>query len=172
MIYHRYPFRSLVWDYCRAGAGLTFALVPLILGAPGIFFTAALGILALLFFLYGLRTASQHMTAYEVREEGIASHGPKRRFFGWTDMARVRLRYYSTQRDKSRRDLSRGWMELKINGKKGALRIDSEVEGFDVILNAVAGAVEKHGIELDETTRDNFKAFSGGPPEPDGIGVG
>ena len=172
MIYHRYPLRSLIWDYCRAGAGLTFALVPLILGAPGLFFTTVLGILALLFFLYGMRTANQHMTAYEVRDEGIASHGPKRRFFGWSDMEKVQLRYYSTQRDKNRRDLSRGWMELKINSPEGTLRIDSEVEGFDVILTAVAEAVEKHEIELDETTRDNFKAFSGGPPEPGGIGAG
>ena len=81
MMYHRYPLRSLIWDYCRTGAGLTIALVPLLLGKPGSVLSTLLIVLALLFLGYGLRTVRQHMTAYEIRPDGIASYGPVKRFF-------------------------------------------------------------------------------------------
>lgn len=163
MMYHRYPMRSLLMDYVRAIAGLAIALVPLTLGQPGPFFFTLLAALAALFFFYGLRTLNQQLTAYEVRPDGLVSHGPRRRFFSWDEMSNVQLRYYSTQRDKTKRDFKRGWMELKLMGPAGKLRIDSDVQGFDAIMRAVAQAVGRRRLELDETTRENLRAFA---PEP------
>jgi hypothetical protein len=159
MMYHRYPLRSLFWDYCRAGLGFLIAAVPLVLGDPGSFFTVLLAILAVLFLGYGLRTLRQHLTAYEIRPDGILSHGPFKRFYAWDAISKVHLRYYSTTRDKNQRDLKRGWLELKIVGPAGTLRIDSEVNGFAAILDAASNAVEARRIEVDETTRENLKAF-------------
>ena len=161
MMYHRYPLRSLIWDYCRASAGFLITAVPIVIGDPGSFFFVALSILAALFFGYGLRTLRLHLTAYEIRPDGIVSHGPLRRFHAWDALSHVHLRYYATTRDKNRRDLKRGWLELKIKSPAGTLRIDSEVSGFDRILDAVAAAAEKRGIEVDETTQENIKAFRG-----------
>jgi hypothetical protein len=159
MMYHRYPLRSLIWDYCRAGAGFVIAAVPLLLGDPGSFFTVVLFVIAVLFLGYGLRTLRQHLTAYEIRPDGILSHGPFKRCYLWDAISKVHLRYYSTTRDKNQRDLKHGWLELKIVGPAGTLRIDSEVDGFAAILDAVAKTVEARRIEVDETTQENLKAF-------------
>ncbi len=167
MIYHRYPARSLMWDYCRAAAGLLIALVPLTMGAPGAFFTLLLGTIAALFFFYGLRTVNQHMSALEIREDGIMNHGPRKKFFGWDDLSDVRLRYYSTARDKNRRSLDTGWMELKLTSPTDKLRIDSEISGFDKILDAVASVIERRHLELDETSQQNFNAYYGKADESD-----
>ncbi len=164
MMYHRYPLRSLIWDYCRTGAGLAIALVPLLLGKPGSVLSTLLIILTLLFLGYGLRTLRQHMTAYEIMPDGIASHGPVRRFYPWDAISRIHLRYYSVARDKNRRDLKHGWLELKITTRVGKLRIDSEVEGFPAILDAVASAAAERQIDIDETTAENLKAFRGVAP--------
>jgi hypothetical protein len=161
MIYHRYPLRSLIWDYCRTGAGLLIALVPLLIGKPGSVFSVLLVVLALLFLGYGLRTLRQHLTAYEIRPDGIISHGPFKRFYAWDAISRIHLRYYSTARDKNRRELKHGWLELKITTPAGTLRIDSDVAGFPVILDAVAGAAVERQIDIDETTQENLKAFRG-----------
>jgi len=179
---HRYAPRSLIWDYCRAGGGFLVAAVPLALGNPGIVFLVLLLALALLFFGYGLRTLRLQLTAYEMRPDGIYCYGPFKRFYAWDSLSKVQLRYYSTARDKSQRDLKHGWMEFKIVGPAGTLRIDSAVDGFDAILEVVSDAVEAHDIEVDETTEENFKVFRGEgpdrppdppryPPEQRGIGL-
>jgi hypothetical protein len=159
MIYHRYPMRSLVRDYIRAAIGFLVGVVPLTLGNPGLFFTIVLGALAAMFLGYGVRTLVMQLTAFEVRPDGLAVHGPRRRFFAWDDLREVRLRYFSTQRDKQRRDLESGWLELKLTGPAGKLRIDSELMGFPMILEAVARAAETRALALDETTAENLQAF-------------
>jgi hypothetical protein len=159
MIYHRYPMRSLVRDYIRAVGGFLVGAVPLTLGNPGTAFTILLGSLAVLFFGYGLRTLLMQLTAFEIRPDGLAVHGPRRRFFAWDGLSSVRLRYFSTQRDKERRDLKSGWLELKLTGEPGTLRVDSALEGFPAILEAVARAAEQRTLALDETTVENLKVF-------------
>jgi hypothetical protein len=166
MKYHRYPLRSLIWDYARAAAGFLVAAVPLALGAPGIIFLVLLLALALLFLGYGLRTLRLQMTAYEILPDGIASHGPLKRFHAWDQISKVGLRYYATTRDKTKRDRTRGWLELKLVSPAGTLRIDSEVNDFDAILEAVSKAVADHHIAMDETTEENFKVFRGEATPP------
>lgn len=159
MVYHRYPMRSLMRDYIRAGIGVLVGVVPLVFGSPGLVFTILLAALAAMFLGYGVRTLVMQLTALEVRPEGLAVHGPRRRFFAWSGLNAIRLRYFSTQRDKERRDLKGGWLELKLSGAPGTLRIDSELEGFPVILEAVARAVDRYALALDETTAENMTAF-------------
>lgn len=167
MQYHRYPPRSLIWDYCRAAGGLLIAVVPLLLGSPGIFFLVLLLALAALFLGYGLRTLRMQFTAYEILPDGLASHGLLRRFHRWDQISQVRLRYYATTRDKNRRNLKSGWLELKLVSPAGTMRVDSGVEGFDIILDAVSAAAERNHVELDETTEENLKVFRGeGPDRP------
>lgn len=159
MVYHRYSKRSLIRDYIRASLGALVGIVPLVFGKPGAFFTVVLLALAGLFVGYGLRTLVMQLTAFEVRPDGIAVHGPRRRFFAWTTLSGVQLRYFSTHRDKERRNLKGGWLELKLTGGPGKLRIDSDLEGFPVILEAVAHATEQQGLPLDETTAENLAMF-------------
>jgi len=175
MIYHRYPLRSLIRDYIRAAAGFLIAAVPLAIGQPGGILFLMLLVLAVLFFGYGLRTLSLQLTAYELRPEGILCHGPRRRAHDWDKVSAMRLRYYSTTRDKAQRDLKRGWLELTIVSPAGKTRIDSEVEGFATILEAAAKAADDHEVAMDETTVENFKAFrmeTGAPPAQRSDGAG
>jgi hypothetical protein len=175
MIYHRYPLRSLIRDYVRAAAGFAIAAVPLAIGQPGGILFVMLLALALLFLGYGLRTLGLQLTAYELRPGGIACHGPRRRKHDWDKVSAMRLRYYSTTRDKNQRDLKHGWLELTIVSPAGKTRIDSEVEGFAAILEAAAGAADAHDIAMDETTVGNFKAFRAEatqPPARQGGGAG
>jgi hypothetical protein len=169
MVYHRYPPRKLIREYVTAAIGFTVVVVPIVFGGPGPFFFAVLSAVAALFFVYGVRTLALQLTAYELRTDGIASHGPRRRFFAWADITGIRLRYYSTQRDKSQRDLKSGWLELRITGPAGKLRIDSTVSGFDEILVAAADAARARQLELDEMTKENLTAFQEGksPPPPE-----
>jgi len=173
MIYHRYPLRSLIWDYVRAGAGFLIAAVPLALGSPGGFFFVMLVTLAVLFFGYGLRTLRLHLTAYELRPDGIACHGLLKRFHAWDAVSAMRLRYYSTVREKDRRVLKHGWLELRVTSPAGTTRIDSEVDGFGAILEAAAAAADTHDIAMDEMSVENFKAFratAAAPPAQSGSG--
>lgn len=175
MIYHRYPRRSLVRDYIRAAAGFLVGAVPLIFGRPGTTFTVLLAALAAMFLGYALRTLLMQLTAFEVRPDGLAVHGPRRRFFAWDGLSGVRLRFFSTQRDKERRDLESGWVELKLTGTPGTLRLDSEIEGFPEILEAVAKAADRHALALDETTAENLttlrkKFAADGNGEDEGAG--
>jgi hypothetical protein len=166
MIYHRYPLRSLIWDYGRAVLGLLIVLVPLLAGTPGDIFFVLLTALALLFMGYALRTLRLQFTAYEIRPDGIAVHGPIRRFQQWDKLSALRLRYYSTVRDRNRRDLKRGWLELTLAGPAGKTRIDSTVDGFEAILDAAAKAAKTHEIAMDETSEENFKAFHAETSDP------
>jgi hypothetical protein len=170
MTYFRYPMRSLFWDYVRAVAGFLFFAMPIAIGKPGPIFITILGAAALLFFLYGLRTLMMQFIAFELREDGLFVHGLRKRFFAWAEMSALKLRYFSTVREKSRRDMDRGWMELKISGPPGAVRLDSDLTGFKDIVEAVAAVVERHSVKLDETTAENLRAFreGGTPPPPEG----
>lgn len=159
MVYHRYPMRGLVRDYIRAAAGFLVGAVPLTFGSPGVIFTILLASLAAMFLGYGLRTLLMQLTAFEVRPDGLAVHGPRRRFFAWDELSGVRLRYFSTQYDRERRDLKGGWLELKLTGGPGTLRLDSELVGFPVILEAVAKAADRQALALDEATAENMTAF-------------
>ncbi len=166
MIYHRYPLRSLIRDYVRAASGFLIAAVPLTVGQPSGIFFVLLVALALLFFGYGMRTLGLQLTAYELRPDSILCHGPRRRAHDWDKVSAMRLRYYSTARDKNQRDLKHGWLELTIVSPTGKTRIDSEVEGFDAILEAAAGAADTHDVTMDETTLENFKAFRASEAQP------
>ncbi len=170
MTYFRYPMRSLIWDYVRAALGFLFFAIPVVIGKPGPIFFTILGTAAMLFFLYGLRTVLMQYTAFELRDDGLFVHGLRKRFFAWAEMSALKLRYFSTVREKSRRDMKRGWMELKISGPSGAVRVDSDLTGFKEIVEAVAAVVERHRVELDETTAENLRAFreGGTPPPPEG----
>jgi hypothetical protein len=166
MIYHRYPLRSLIRDYVRAAAGFLIAAVPLVLGQPSGIFFVLLTALALLFLGYGMRTLGLQLTAYELRPGGIACHGPRRRVHDWDKVSAMRLRYYSTVREKNRRDLNHGWLELTIVSPAGKTRIDSEVGDFGAILEAAARAADTHDVAMDETTVENFKAFRAADAQP------
>ncbi|MBJ7418591.1 MAG: hypothetical protein JHC88_24585, partial [Niveispirillum sp.] len=69
----------------------------------------------------------------------------------WDQITGVKLRYYSTKKDKSG-----GWMQLTIRPGRGSCSIESQLTGFDTIAARVAEQVLERGLQVDATTKENF----------------
>lgn len=152
---YRYPLKSLYGDYLRAAIGVGFIGTPLYLSGGSPIIGTILGAIVLLFVGFGLRTAVRHMTVIEVSSDGIATTGPFSRQIAWDDIRKVELKFFSTRREKK----SGGWMQLKICGPNGCLRIESTLPGFDDITARAAAAAFRNGAEMNETTLENLDAM-------------
>jgi hypothetical protein len=125
---------------------------------------AALGTLAALFAVHGARTWIKSQTRYTVDDEGISTRGPRGATLRWSGLRRMRLRYYST-----RRDGSKGWMQMKLTGEDATLRIDSGLDGFAALARRAAAEATKRGLELPPATQANLTvlgATTGRDPWP------
>jgi len=151
---YRYPTRSVVADYLRAGVGLVFTGGPIAVSgiAPGV--AAVLGGFAVLFAVFGVRTAARHMTRIDLTDDGVRRLGPRPTEVRWRDLGAFSLRYYSTKRD--RRD---GWIQLKIAGGGRRLAIDSSLEGFADIVRLAVEAARANGVATDPATLSNLGAM-------------
>ena len=151
---HRYPPRAVLIDYLYSGLGLLFTLGPLAGAAPTGPAAWVLGGLAALFAAYGARTLLRHRTWLGVSEQGVTVHGIVRRHLPWAGLTRCTLGYYSTRRKRDR-----GWMQLTLKTGRRSLRIDSQIEGFEVVVRRAAHAAAGLGLSLDRATQENLRAL-------------
>jgi hypothetical protein len=151
---HRYPPATSRADYVRAGLGflLTGGLAILARGETVV--TVVLGVLALLFLLFGLRTWLRQTTVIEATDEGISTSGSRCVTFSWGELTRLRLRYYATKRDRTG-----GWMQLDLAAGRRRLSIESSLDGFSEIVRRAARGAEVNGLALDAATRTNLLAL-------------
>lgn len=156
---HHYPPSALIPDYSRAGAGLLLSGGPLLLADPSSLMVYFLAGLAALFSLYGLRTLVRQMWRLEVTENGVTAAGPFGGSVRWDELSALQLRYFSTRRDRGD-----GWMQLKLRGGDGSLKIESALSDFATVVARAAGEAERRGLALNESTRVNLATF--------GIGAG
>ena len=153
---HSYPLTSLYGDYIRSLIGLVFMGVPFFFSIGNMFMSVVLGGLTLLFLFFGIRTAIRHFSVIETSLEGIATIGPLGRRIAWSEITKVDLKYFSTTRDRKNKD---GWMQLKICGNAGCLKMESNLTGFERIATQTANASFANGAEMNETTVENFTAM-------------
>lgn len=149
---HRYPARNLVEDYARGAAGLVFlaiALVPMHWVLHLIF-----GVVALLLLSFGARTILRGRSRIVLDDGGIAVIGPIGKRLAWSSLDLLKLRYFSTRRDRKR-----GWMELTLRGAGAKLAIESQIEGFEEIVRAAAKAAIARGLSVDPSTEGNLAAL-------------
>ena len=157
---HRYPARSLMEDYARGAAGLAFlavALVPMHWVLHLIF-----GLVALLLLSFGVRTLLRAKSRVVLDEAGIAVIGPISKRVAWNSLEALKLRYFSTRRDRKR-----GWMDLTLRGADAKLAIESQIEGFEEIVRAAAKAAAARGLSVDPSTEGNLVALD--MPVPGGV---
>lgn len=159
MTRYRYPPRALLGDYLRAGGGLGITAGPALFLPTATPVTVMLGALAVLFGIFGLRAALRQFTVVEMSDDAIVVAGAGGKRMAWRDVQRLRLDYYSTRRDDRR-----GWMQMKISGTGGQIRVDSALDGFARLAGEAMAAAATHGIEMTETTRSNFNALGVAPP--------
>ncbi|MSO70251.1 MAG: hypothetical protein EXQ98_08285 [Alphaproteobacteria bacterium] len=149
---HRYPLRTLIGDYGRAGVGLFFTVGPFAVTSPLPVVSGILAAFAALFFAYGARTVIRHCTVIRLSAKGMEASGPLAAHLGWDEMRGLSLRYFSTRRDRAG-----GWMQLRVKGARGSMRIDSTIDEFDIILERAARAARACGVALDSSTVENLR---------------
>lgn len=156
---HVYPMRALIPDYLRAGGGLAVTGGPLLLAEPAPLMGYVLAALALLFAVFGARTALRHLTRFELSDDGLAARGPMKVTVHWHDLDEVELRYFSTRRDRGQ-----GWMQLRLRGAGDAIRLDSAISEFARIAARAGSEAEARGARLSETTRANLASLGASAP--------
>ncbi|MEM7445574.1 MAG: hypothetical protein AAF414_19795 [Pseudomonadota bacterium] len=153
MTSHRYDQSALNGDYARGGFGLALTLLPLLLiGVHPVVFWG-LGAAALLFAVFLARTYQRQQTVIELDSNGIASHAPMAdRRIAWTDLGQLNLRYFSTRRDRKG-----GWMHLTLRDGGGtAMKIESNLIGFDTLVDQAAEAAFARRLTLSDATLENL----------------
>lgn len=151
---YRYSSRELAGDYARAGVGLAVTAGPMLFLPTSPVIMWILAGFAALFMVFAARTALRHMTVVRMDDAGIAAIGPIGASVRWDDLKGVALSYYSTRRDRTR-----GWMQLSVRGTGRALRLDSTIEGFRDIAAQAAHHAERKRIELSPATTGNLAAM-------------
>ena len=154
MSIHRYSLQNLLPDYLRGGAGLIIGGGGWLL-APGMFHVVVIfGGLTLLFLLFTMRTVARQYTRIEMTDDAITSGGIGRLTLRWSDLDRVKLRYYSTRRNRLG-----GWMTLKLARGRTAIAVDSNIDGFDAIAARAARTLAENRATADDVTLANLAAL-------------
>ena len=154
MTRHAYPAAAMIGDYLRAAAGFVPAAAILATIRVGAAAGAILGGIALLFLLFGVRTALRHATRVELSEAAVRSYGPLARSIAWSELDGVRLAYYSARRDRRE-----GWLQLELRAGRTAMRFDSRIDGFARLVECAARAAAARGLPLGAATAANLDAL-------------
>jgi hypothetical protein len=155
MTHHRHPNPSIVADYTRAGVGAFLTLVPLAAIPVTTIAGIILSSLSLLFIIFAGRTWIRSRTIVELSDESLAVTAMQHKKIPWQDVVSVELRYFATKRDRSH-----GWMQLKLKSNTTAIRLESTLEGFELITRQAARVASQRGLELSAATQENLRSLA------------
>jgi hypothetical protein len=159
--YHRYPSKSVRGDYFQASIGILFFGLPFLFTDLGIILGVILGALTIFFIGHGARTLNHQISVFELTESGLVKHGPLKKQILWERLSAVKLRYFSTVKDRPRTGLGGGWMEMTLNGDGAKVKFDSGLGGFEHLARTIEKAATDHDLRFDESTEANFRALRG-----------
>lgn len=152
----RYPGRVLVGDYIRSAVGLVIGFGVLLSAPATPAIIVVFGGVAGLFLVFGFRTLQRHVTSVAVTEAGICSAGFRSRVMSWSDLERMKLRYYGTKRQER---AGGGFMQLTLRGGGRSLTYDSGLQGFRYIAWRAAVAARHNGVSVDPASAGNLLAL-------------
>ena len=156
----RYPAGALAGDYARAGAGLLLTVLPLTLLTVTPWIAVPLAACAVLFAVFAARTVQRQLTRLTMDGDGLRADGPLGAAIRWDELSELRLRYYATRRGRDD-----GWMQAALVGGGKTIRFDSNLEGFDAVIEQAALAAGRNGVALSPVTVDNLIALGIEPPD-------
>jgi hypothetical protein len=151
----RYPVRSLVGDYLRAGVGLAVGLGVLASAPASVTVIVIFGGLTALFLGFAYRTVRRHLLRIALTAEAIHGSGLGARELPWSKLDLVKLRYFGTRRQRNR-EAGGGFMQLTLEGAGASLTLESSIEGFEYIAWHAAKAARENGVGLDPTSAGNL----------------
>ena len=152
----RYPGRVLIGDYIRSVAGIVIGFGVLLSVPPSPAIIVVFGGVAGLFSLFGFRTLQRQMTKVAVTDAEICSASFGSRVMSWSDLERLKLRYYGTKRQERGQG---GFMVLKLTGGGASLAYDSAIDGFTYIAWRAAKAARDNGVSVDPASAGNLLAL-------------
>lgn len=151
---HIYPMDKMLGEYARAALGLGLTAIPVIFADAGAIVRIIFLSMALLFLIYGIRTAIRHRSTIEIDETGIAATGFFGRRIAWQDVKDLKLKYFATRRDRKG-----GWMQLSLGDGKRNLKVESQITDFEKLVETACRQAGQHGITLDDATRTNLQSI-------------
>ncbi len=164
----RYSGSALTGDYLRAGVGLIVSVGVLIAQPANLAVMVLFAGGAALFGFFGFRTVQRHVTKVAISDDELCNAGFVSRVMKWTDLERLKLRYYGTRRQEQG---SGGFMQLTLEGGGLSFTFDSGMEGFDYVAWRAAKAAREKGISVDPASAGNLLALGvdadGEMPPPD-----
>lgn len=162
----RYPPRSLLADYVRAGTGVGISAGVLATNPVSWPILGVFGGVLLLFGGYGARTVHHTAMRVHVDAEGIRGGGPWPRRIGWAELSAVKLRYYGKRRDAQQTDaLPTGFHQLTLRTERGRMTLESNLEAFPYVVWRAARAARAARLSIDPVTAENMLALA---VDPDG----
>lgn len=163
---YRYAPATIACAYARSALGLAVTLGPLLALAPAPALSAVLVAGAGLFLVYLARTIALHTRCFVLDENGLRSAGLFGADIAWEALRAVQLNYYTT-----RSDCSQGWIELRVRGAHGTIRIESHLAGFDDVARRVVREATARGCALDDRTLTHLAALGIEHESPSGHGA-
>ena len=150
----RYPRRALVFDYFSTLLGLVFTVTQLTLVTPLAAVSGVLACLAMLFFLFGLRTVIRHNTFVAISDHSVTLGGLRVTDITWSELRELKLSNFSTRRGRQG-----GWMQLRLRGKGQTIRVDSTLEGFDKLVAHAAKEARRNELNIMPETMQGIIAL-------------
>ena len=147
----QYSRKSLYADYLRACIGLFITLGLLIAATKITIFQYIFAGGAILFFGFLLRTLSRQLTSFTISEDVLTKAGLSRRTLPWSNLTSAALKYFSTRRDRNA-----GWYELTVKSNLVTVTVDSDLIGFEKIMENCVVSIERNKVNVSETTEENF----------------
>lgn len=141
----------------RAALATSICVGLVVVGNPHPWVSAALVGFAGAFTWFLIRCLLRLRETVELDADGVRVVGKNNVRVLWRNLADMRLDFFTTRRDRDS-----GWMTLEVKDIEGqAIRIDSELEGFeDIVTQATQAAVEMD-VPLSVATRANIDAVAG-----------
>jgi len=145
-----YSARSIALDYVRGGMALALlTFVFAITEAIGLRLILVVTATGCVWFL--ARTRRRQIERVRVDTRGVRIE-PGGMQVDWDTLQRLRLRWFGSPRT------GKGWLELELQGSGRSIKLDSELQGFDMLLEQATAAAHRNGLELDSVTAANLAA--------------
>ncbi|WP_439817130.1 hypothetical protein [Zavarzinia sp. CC-PAN008] len=154
MTAHSYPLTELAADYARAAGGLAVCGGLLAVAQPAPFVAWALGAGAIVFAGFGLATLNRHLAPIAWDGQGVRRGGLRPASIAWHDLAGLRLRFFSTRRDRQT-----GWMDLVLSAPGARIVVAEGLPGFRDLVARAGAAARARGLDLSPATLANLGAM-------------
>lgn len=154
---YTYDLSGARGNIIRAVLAIGICIGLVVAGNPHPWVSAALLAFAGAFIWFLIRCLLRLRETVELDADGLRVIGKSNVRVLWQNLAGMRLDFFTTRRDRDS-----GWMTLELKDINGhAIRIDSDLDGFEDVITKATQAASKKDLPLSVSTRANIDAVGG-----------